>query len=54
MAEYMKLITELNESVTTLCEAKEDGKKQWFIEGNPRVASQHVHPKVRQRQPRRR
>jgi hypothetical protein len=33
MAEYMKLITELNESVTTLCEAKEDGKKQWFIEG---------------------
>lgn len=29
----MKLITELNETVQTLCEKTEDGSKRWFIEG---------------------
>lgn len=29
----MKLITELNEGMTTLCEKTEDGKKSWFVEG---------------------
>ena len=29
----MKLITELNESVTYLSEKTEDGRKRWFIEG---------------------